>query len=68
VPSGDYLRVTVEFDDPGDRLSGWLVGPDHERRRFSGWLELASGLTRLRASAPSEANEVLPPHDHKGLA
>jgi hypothetical protein len=39
------LRVGVEFDATNDPIAGWLTS-DGERRPFTGWLGLISGLER----------------------
>lgn len=41
-------RVVLELDAGSDGLEGWLIDPGGDRRRFSGWLDLASGLENVR--------------------
>jgi hypothetical protein len=46
-------RIVLEFD-PGDPISGRIRGPGGPEHTFRGWLELASRLERLRATADSQ--------------
>jgi hypothetical protein len=46
-------RVVLEFD-PGDPISGRIRSSSGSDQTFRGWLELASRLERLRATADSQ--------------
>jgi hypothetical protein len=55
------VRVIVELERDNQRLCGWLTDPDGQRRRFDGWLELASKFAELQGSGTgSAAREARP--------
>lgn len=59
------LRVLIDLDPGTERLSGWLTEPDGHRQWFGGWLELASGMERIRRQVSVDAT-AQPPGSGKG--
>lgn len=49
--ASETARIVVELKPDGEDMSGWMTGPEGERRPFCGWLELASAFANLAAAA-----------------
>lgn len=58
---GGELRVVIDLEPGTDRPQGWLTDPGGERHRFSGWLELASGVDAVRGRSWAGAADQTPP-------
>lgn len=54
------MRVIVELEADNQNLCGWLTEPDGRRRRFDGWLALASRFAELHGGHQNGGSEGHP--------
>jgi hypothetical protein len=50
-------RLSLELDADANPVSGWLDGPEQQRRSFSGYLELMSLIEHVRRNGGAAAEE-----------
>jgi hypothetical protein len=44
-----HVHLEIEIDPIADPVEGWLVVGGGEREAFTGWIQLAAALERVRA-------------------
>jgi len=52
------VRLSLELDLGANPVSGRLDGPEHQKRTFSGYIELLSLIEDLRRTCGAAAEEV----------
>jgi hypothetical protein len=45
------VHLELELDRAADPVEGWLVVDSGEREPFTGWIQLAAALERIRVGA-----------------
>ena len=45
------VHLELELDPAADPVQGWLVVAGGEREPFTGWIQLAAALERIRVGA-----------------
>ena len=56
------VHLELELDPAADPVEGWLVVGGGEREPFTGWIQLAAALERIRVGGPPPTAVV----DHPG--
>jgi hypothetical protein len=49
------VHLELELDPSADPVEGWLVVESGERESFTGWIQLAAALERIRVGGASPA-------------
>jgi hypothetical protein len=49
------VHLELELDASADPVEGWLVVRGGDRERFTGWIQLAAALERIRVGGPPPA-------------
>ena len=49
------VHLELELDAAADPVEGWLVVGGGERESFTGWIQLAAALERIRVGAAAPA-------------
>ena len=45
------VHLELELDPSADPVEGWLVAGTGDREQFTGWIQLAAALERIRIGA-----------------